>query len=108
MDTSGTAYYTREIETEVYLDERFEIGKPYPNPSTNQATVEVTVREKQPVEVGLYDVLGRRVRTVRTGELAGQRTRQLQVETGRLASGLYFLRVDGKDFMEVRRIMVVH
>ncbi len=108
VDTEGEATYSDVIETQVRLDKSHEIGAPYPNPVRQQATLEVTVRESQPLQIDMYDILGRRVRRLQREEVSGQQTHRLQVGTRRLSSGVYFLRIQGESFSEVRRFTVVH
>ena len=63
----------------------------YPNPAQSRATVRYALPETQDVTVRLYDMLGRRVRTVVSGEQEGRHQRTLDV--GALPSGVYFLRL---------------
>lgn len=107
VDTNGDETVTEVVETEVRLDEGYEVGAPYPNPVRRQATLEITVREAQPVRIELYDVLGRRVRTVHDEELSAQQTRRVQIGAGDLSSGVYFLRIQGDNFSETQRVTVV-
>jgi hypothetical protein len=67
------------------------------------------VKERQEVQVRLYDVLGRRVGTLHDGPLPAQELRRLRLDvsaTG-LVSGTYFLRVTGEDFVATEQITVV-
>jgi hypothetical protein len=107
VDTGGSQTTTEPVTVERRLSTAYAVEPPYPNPATQQATLPVTVREAQRVTVRIYDVLGRRVRTVRAGKLAGQKTRTVQLSTHDLASGQYFVRVRGDSFSVTRRLMVV-
>ncbi|MGM0706327.1 MAG: T9SS type A sorting domain-containing protein, partial [Bacteroidota bacterium] len=107
VDTDGTETATDPVTIEVQLDDAYAIDAPYPNPSNEQATLPVTVQETQRVQVMLYDMLGRRIATVHDGEIRGQDTQAIQLDTGRLASGTYFVRVRGKDFTATERVTVV-
>jgi hypothetical protein len=68
----------------------------------------VAVRKTQDVTVRVYDILGRRVQTVRAGELEEQEERKITLEANRLSSGHYFVRVRGDDFSVTERLIVVH
>jgi hypothetical protein len=57
------------------------------------------------VRIALYDVLGRRVRTVADGRAEG-RTEQT-IDVSDLASGTYFLRMRTEGHTETQRITVV-
>jgi hypothetical protein len=78
-----------------------------PNPVRARATVSLRVRTEQEVNVALYDVLGRRVRTVHDGPVKAGRAHTLRVDAGGLSSGLYLLRADGERFQRTRRVTVV-
>jgi hypothetical protein len=107
VDTDGTATATEPVTVEVQLDRAYAVDAPYPNPSHGQATLPVTVRETQRVQVMLYDMLGRRIATVYDGEMRGQDTQPIQLNTGRLASGTYFVRVRGEGFITTERLTVI-
>jgi uncharacterized protein (DUF4415 family) len=78
-----------------------------PNPVQTRATATLRVRTEQSVTVALYDVLGRRVRTVHEGPLAPNRAHTLRIDADALSSGLYLLRANGERFQETRRVTVV-
>lgn len=107
VDTDGGKTYSRVVKTQVRLGSSHAVGAPYPNPVRQKASLEVTVREAQPVRIEMYDLLGRRVRTVHDEELPGQQTRQIRIRTRSLSSGVYFVRVEGDGFTETRRMTVV-
>jgi hypothetical protein len=107
VDQSGAGHYSETVTTSVRLDEAFKVSSPYPNPFRTRTTLEVTVREPQQVRVALYDVLGRRVKTVHDDEIPAQKTRSIQVSSDRLSAGMYFLRVKGASFSKVRRVVHV-
>ncbi|MFB6272447.1 MAG: T9SS type A sorting domain-containing protein [Salinibacter sp.] len=78
---------------------------PYPNPATRRATVEYAVPQQQAggARLELYDVLGRRVRTVAVKP--GPQTRRLDVSG--LASGTYILRLTTGGTQQTRNLTVV-
>ena len=107
VDADGTATTTDATELEVRLDNAYAVDTPYPNPARSQATLPVTVRETQNVQIHIYDMLGRRVETVHDGEVRAQSTREIRINTGRLASGTYFVRIRGNDFVATERLTVI-
>lgn len=100
--------YSSPVSAQVTMDGAYRLSA-YPNPVRNTATIELAVHERQTVSVEVYDVLGRRVTTLHNGPLPGQQSRQfsLNVERSDLASGTYFLRVEGESFTEDRQLTVV-
>jgi hypothetical protein len=85
------------------LPEPFALYAPFPNPFRGStSTIPFRMRAERRAHVGIYDVSGRLVRTLRRGTLPaghGQAVWDGRDEAGRLAvSGVYFvqLRSDGR------------
>jgi len=78
----------------------------YPNPFRTETTIEYALATPQHVRLGVYDVLGRRVKTiVNRFHRAGQNT---VVFDGRdLASGVYFYRLNGESFQKTGKATVI-
>jgi ELWxxDGT repeat protein len=91
VDTDGTENFSDEIVVERGVTEVELLGT-YPNPARSQATVRYALPDKQEATIRLYDVLGRQVRTVVSGEQEGRHEQRL--DTSRLSSGVYFLRLE--------------
>ena len=99
-------------ERQQVLPEEVALLPNYPNPFRGQTTLEYALPEAQTVELHIYDVLGRRVRTLVSQER--QRAGQHRISwDGRndageaVSSGIYLgrLRVDGR--VEVQRMVLV-
>ncbi|MEL6703813.1 MAG: T9SS type A sorting domain-containing protein [Bacteroidota bacterium] len=68
------------------------LAPPYPNPARGSATLNVELAKAEPVDLAIYDLLGRRVATVHAGRLGqGQHTRT--VRTDSLVAGVYVCRL---------------
>jgi hypothetical protein len=79
---------------------------PYPNPVRDAATFDLTAKSPQSVDVGVYSVTGERLYS-RTRSLNPQSPKSLTIDTADWSSGMYFLRVTGREFVKVRRLVVV-
>jgi hypothetical protein len=78
----------------------------YPNPAARQTTVRFALPEHERVTIEMYDVLGRRIRrVVNAQKKAGWH--EVTLDTQRLASGVYFYRMEAGDFQESRKMVVV-
>lgn len=73
-----------------------------PNPASHQVQLELSRALDEDLTVQLYDVQGRVLKTVRWER--GTANRLLSLEG--LTSGLYYIRLQGLQFMEVRKIRV--
>jgi len=106
----GTAAYAEEAARAV-VPARTALGAAYPNPSAGAVSVEYELAEAGPVEMAVYDVLGRRVRTLVTGrQAAGKHAAQWdgRSASGRpMASGLYLVRLRAGGSAYTRPVTIV-
>ena len=79
----------------------------YPNPFNPSATIGFAVLQTQNVELGLYNALGRKVRTLFSGRVQGQARFEAQVSGEGLPSGLYLVRLVGENFSTTRRVTLL-
>jgi hypothetical protein len=105
VDLDGTQTLSSPITTELRLDASLAM-QVSPNPVQDQARINVTVQTSQAVSVALFDVLGRKVRTLHNGELAANRTQVLSLNARGLSSGVYFVRMVGERGTETRQVVI--
>jgi hypothetical protein len=105
VDGQGNAITSSPISLEIdFQDEAFAIG-PYPNPTRGEASIDLTVQSEQQVSIEVYNTLGKRVyRDER--QLQARTPATLSVDGGRWSSGLYFLRIQGEEFTETRKMIL--
>jgi hypothetical protein len=111
--SDGKAPLTVAIGTEGYVKEKARASLPseitlaaYPNPIREQGTLKYTLPEAGEVSLRVYDILGRRVRTLATGQKeAGRHT--VALEASRLSSGVYIARLRAGGTTITRKITVV-
>jgi hypothetical protein len=104
VDLDGSVSYSEPVTIQQTVEEAL-LRAPFPNPTRGQATVQFAVPERQQVTLRLYDVLGRRVRTLVDGPRAGRQ--QAQVDVSDLSSGVYFLRLQADGQVQTTRLTVV-
>lgn len=106
----GTAAYAEEAARAV-APARTALGAAYPNPSAGAVSVEYELAGAGPVEMAVYDVLGRRVRTLVTGrQAAGKHAAQWDGRSasgGPVASGLYLVRLRAGGSAYTRPVTIV-
>ncbi len=93
------------------LPKVFALSQNYPNPFNPTTTFMVDVPRLSQVSVIVYDLLGRKVATLLSGELEAG-THQVvwagKDDLGKLASsGIYFVRMNADEFTSVRKIMLM-
>ncbi len=90
----------------------FALAQNTPNPFNPATEIAFSVPAAAgPVRLEIFDVRGQKIRTLVDGTLpAGQHTRTWHGRTdrgGRVASGLYFYRLQGDGFQQTRKMVVV-
>lgn len=79
----------------------------YPNPFRSEATIAYALADESDVQLTVYDMLGRKVRTlVDERQSAGRKKATLQARS--LASGVYLFRLRIGDRLETGRLVHVH
>lgn len=90
---------------------RFALDGSYPNPTRGASTVSFALDEMMPVQLSVFDVMGRKVATLVDAPMnAGQHEARWngRSEDGRsVASGVYLLRLEAGDRVATRRLTVV-
>ncbi len=107
VDYDGAFEYSPVVEATVALGTAYRLTAPYPNPSSGQAVLELTVEQAQEVRAGLYDALGRRVAVLFDGEVEANAPVRLRPGGERLASGVYVVRVVGETFTAQQKLTLV-
>lgn len=110
VDTDGTAAQTDPVSVRIRTDKSLSLSPPSPNPARTRATVHYGLPE--PVEgsvtLRLYDMMGRRVRSVDVGAPSvspGRHSQTLDVSS--LSSGVYVLRLTAEGRSVTRKLTVV-
>jgi hypothetical protein len=106
---SGAAVYTLE-DTLVYAVSYF-LGQAFPNPSHGSVTIPYGLPVEAPVSLEVYDVSGRRIRTLVSskGKVGYQRVvwDGRAEGGGRAATGVYFYRLKAGNWAKTGKMVVV-
>jgi len=78
----------------------------WPNPARTETRFSYTLSRAQRVRLDLLDLQGRVVRGLVAGEVSAG-LHEVALDTGRLASGVYLVRLEGAEGAATRRILVV-
>jgi hypothetical protein len=108
VNTDGTASFSDSVQVEIGAPGQVELRAPFPNPATSRVTIRYAIPEDlgdQQMRLVLYDVLGRRVQMIATGEAPGRNERSHQVSG--LPAGTYFLRLTVGQTKRTKRFSVI-
>lgn len=86
---------------------RYTLKQNYPNPAARQTTIRFALPETQSVTLEVYDILGRRVATLKQKKEMETGWHAVQVDASRMASGTYFYRLRAGDFRATKKMVVV-
>jgi hypothetical protein len=82
------------------------LSQNYPNPFNPSTTISFALHSRSFVTLRIYDVLGREVSTIVSGELeAGNHTRQWNAAI--MSSGVYFYRLQAGAYIQTKRLMLL-
>ncbi len=94
------------VPTNEYIAAEFALAQNYPNPFNSSTDVEYSVRERCQVELKIYDVRGQEVAILVKGVLQPGFYRA-QFNAQLLASGIYFYKIQMKDFQTMRKMVLI-
>jgi hypothetical protein len=106
IDFDGTASYSDEIEIEVSGPTDFALYQNYPNPFNPSTKIKFALPEKTELELSVYNSLGEKVADVFKGELS-EGYHEIEFFADNLSSGIYFYRFESKDFVSVKKMIVM-
>lgn len=86
------------------LENNLSISSVFPNPSTEQIIVNLTIKKASEVSFKLIDLTGKVVKEIFVGEVFGQYKSSISVVD--IAKGSYFLKISSGDDSEYKRIMI--
>lgn len=88
------------------IPDKFFLADNYPNPFNPTTLFKYGLPEDAHVVIEVYDILGRRVQTlVNEDQMAGYH--EVYYNGDRMASGMYFFRMQANDFNEVKKMMLL-
>jgi len=103
VSTAGNEITSRVLSTRILPEEAIELTG-FPNPIRGPEPFNLFLREGQRVRIGLYDTMGRRVAQLHEGVIRAGTAQRLSIP--RLASGVYFLRIQGESFQRLQKVVV--
>ena len=88
------------------LPSKFELFQNYPNPFNPNTTIRFDLPKESRVKITVYDILGRQVTTL-VNEMKKAGSYTINWNAGRLASGVYFYRLQTDDYVTTKKLLLL-
>ena len=103
FDTSLTSI---NQNTNLSIPERYALFQNYPNPFNPTTTISFCIPARTFVTLKIFDLIGREIASLVSEELSpGNYSRQFDCK--KLPSGVYFYRLETKDFMATKKLLLL-
>jgi hypothetical protein len=94
------------ITDESNIPKEYSLYQNYPNPFNPITNIKFDLPNDEFVKIKIYDILGREMFNL-VNELKTKGTYQLQFDGSKLASGIYFYRIEAGSFVQTKRMVLV-
>jgi hypothetical protein len=88
------------------MPEEYKLSQNYPNPFNPATTIEYSIPEQSMVTITIYDVVGKEIEQLYSGEKAAG-TYSVQWNAANYASGIYFYKLSTNNFVQVKKMMLL-
>lgn len=89
------------------IPEKFHLYQNYPNPFNPETNIRFSIPFQTKVSLNIYDLLGRKVKTLLLNESLKPGNYSYNFNGGSLSSGIYICVFSGKDFIESKQMVLV-
>ena len=93
-------------ETAVEVPVEYSLAQNYPNPFNPETTISFSLPEKANISLKIFDLLGREVATLASGEM-NEGHHKVVFNAKNLSSGLYIYRLEAGEFSAVRKLLLL-
>jgi subtilisin family serine protease len=104
-DGTTVSYGPAEVSYRPSADMTLALESPYPNPTSGRVNFAFTLPETQDVSLAVFDLAGRRISTLQTGELAAGR-HTLAWDGGSASAGVYIIRLVANEGVLTQRFII--
>ena len=106
IDNDGTFEYSKIIEIDVDAPLEFELSQNYPNPFNPSTTIKFSLPVTSNVKLSVFNILGEEVqRLVNETKEAGIYT--INFNAMQLNSGIYFYKLETRNFIQVKKMSLI-
>jgi len=95
-----------EEDNNSLLDLDYKLNQNYPNPFNPTTTIQFSVSKQQNIKLSIFDIQGIEIDIIIEENIsAGQHS--IEFDGSKLTSGQYFYKIEGKDFSEIKKMILL-
>ena len=107
IDRNGAFVYSQIVRLTIEAPRVLSLSQNYPNPFNPTTVIQFTVPSEGRVVLKVYNVLGQEVATLFDGGATAGQYYQATFDASRLASGIYFSRLEFGGKMQVKKMLLL-
>jgi hypothetical protein len=96
-----------EAESEKLIPTEYSLYNNYPNPFNPTTAIRFDIPERTNVELVVYDILGRRVKSLISDEVRNPGRYEISFNGSSLASGVYIYKITTKNYSQARKMLLI-
>ncbi len=106
VDLDGAVTFSESVTTGVSAPQKFTLEQNYPNPFNPSTTIRYALPARSHVALSVYNTLGEDVIDLVNGDVdAGYH--EATFDGSRMASGVYFYRIEAGSFVETKKLILI-
>ncbi len=116
IDFDGSFFYSQSIEVEITSPKLYKLGQNYPNPFSiskhgSQTAIRFQLPQTEMVEIKVYDMLGREVRTL-VSKVSPAGSHQIHWDGKNklglpVSAGMYYYQIKTQNFNACKKILII-
>lgn len=108
IDFDGSSTYSQEINSGGVTVKNFSLGQNYPNPFNPSTLITYSIPAASKVVLKVYNVIGNEIATlVNEKQEAGTYNVRFALSSDRLASGVYFYKLEAGSFSATKKMILI-
>ncbi|UCE07066.1 MAG: T9SS type A sorting domain-containing protein [bacterium] len=106
IDIDGSFEYSKFIEIVINPPKKFSLGQNFPNPFNPTTLIPFGLPEKSKIKLTLYNLLGEIVEVISIEEYSAGH-HEVSFDASTLSAGLYLYKLEAKDFVDVKKLLIL-
>ncbi|MEJ2616663.1 MAG: T9SS type A sorting domain-containing protein, partial [Ignavibacteriaceae bacterium] len=98
--------FTDVVNSSSLIPDEYNLSQNYPNPFNPSTTIEYALKEESIVQIKVYNSIGQEVATL-VNEIKPAGYYSIHYNANRLASGIYFYRIEAGSFYQIKKMTLI-